>query len=121
MSGRGVVCCSIGLLQLVCGEMGGSCLSGGVLENKCSCRIGGQLVADSGGDTDLLAWLEIAGCWKRCFGGGCQVAWRRGWIKEISSRRMAPKCIQRIKGFAEVDTGKVEVDTVLLKESLDRW
>ena len=110
---------NVGLLHLVCSKMGGCRLRGGVLEDKCSCRICGQLVADSGGDANLLARLECAGCWKRCFCGKCQLTWYRIWIMEISSWRMAPKCVQRIKGFAEVDTGKVEVDAVLLKDSLE--
>ena len=39
---------NVGLLRLMCGKVCGRRLRGGVLENKCSCRICGQLVADSG-------------------------------------------------------------------------
>ena len=39
---------NVGLLHLMRSKMSGRRLRGGVLENKCSCRICGQLVADSG-------------------------------------------------------------------------
>ena len=105
---------NVGLLHLMGSEMRGCCLRGGVLENQCPYRGHGQLVADNGGNANLLPWLKGAGCWKRCFSGRCQITGCKVWITDIGSWWLTPQHVQGIQGSAQLDSGEVEVGVVSL-------